>query len=250
MTDHGDGDDSGRWAAAHGSLQAAADALLGLDRAIGHARRMVTAAERADREDEDAWLRSAEGRITRAPSDLDACAEAGEHRRAALAALLDASGGGTLVDRPRIAGVDELTGALLALTDSCELRRLARCDDGACHRAAAPCTHDLTGRPGLDPPGPTDGYRPGASPDRYLPARDRRCRFPGCRRRVPLGGELDHDRPWPEGPTSADDLTGFCTGHHRDKHQAPGWRYELAPDGRLTVTTPTGLIATTTPPPF
>ncbi|MCF6505911.1 DUF222 domain-containing protein [Blastococcus sp. MG754426] len=249
-TDHGDGDDSGRWAGAHGSLRAAADALLDLDRAIGRARRAQADAQRADRDDENAWLRSPSGRVTRAPSDLDACAAAGESRRAALAALLDASTGGALVDRPRIAVVDELTGALLALTDSRELRRLARCDDAACRRAPARCTHDLSGRPGLGPPGPTDGYRPGAALDRYLRARDRRCRFPGCRRRVPLGGELDHDRPWPDGPTSAENLVGFCTGHHRGKHQAPGWRYELAPDGRLTVTTPTGLVATTTPPPY
>ncbi|MGY1833611.1 DUF222 domain-containing protein [Blastococcus sp. SYSU DS0510] len=249
-TDDDDGDRSARWATAHGSMQAAADALLGLDRAIGHARRMVADAQRADRADEATWRRGVAGRVTGAPSDLDACAAAGESRRAALAALLDVSGGGTLVDRPRIAVVDELSGALLALTDSRELRRLARCDDAACRRAPARCTHDLTGRPGLGPPGPTDGYRPGTALDRYVRARDRRCRFPGCRRRVPLGGELDHDRPWPEGPTSAENLVGFCTGHHRGKHQAPGWRYELAPDGRLTVTTPTGLVATTTPPPF
>ncbi|MCF6743889.1 DUF222 domain-containing protein [Blastococcus sp. KM273128] len=245
-----DGDGDARWAGAHESLQAAADALLDLDRAIGRARRAQADAQRADRDDEDTWLRSPSGRVTGAPSDLDACAAAGESRRAALAALLDASAGGALVDRPRIAVVDELTGALLALTDSRELRRLARCDDAACRRARARCPHDLTGRPGLGPPGPTDGYRPGAALDRYLRARDRRCRFPGCRRRVPLGGELDHDRPWPEGPTSAENLVGFCTGHHRGKHQAPGWRYELATDGQLTVTTPTGLVATTTPPPY
>ncbi len=81
-------------------------------------------------------------------------------------------------------------------------------------------------------------------------ARDRRCRFPGCRRPVPRGGELDHDRPYPHGDTSAGNLTGYCTGHHRGKHQAPGWRHTLAPDGTLTVTTPTDLGATTDPPPW
>jgi hypothetical protein len=45
-------------------------------------------------------------------------------------------------------------------------------------------------------------------------------------------------------------LAGYCTGDHRGKHQAPGWRYELGPDGTLTVTTPTGLTASTTPPPY
>ncbi|MGY1608427.1 HNH endonuclease, partial [Geodermatophilus sp. SYSU D00700] len=63
-------------------------------------------------------------------------------------------------------------------------------------------------------------------------------------------GELDHAVPWPAGPTTAANLTGYCTGHHRGKHQAPGWTHTLAPDGTLTVTTPTGLTAATTPPPY
>ncbi|HYO35136.1 MAG TPA: HNH endonuclease, partial [Geodermatophilus sp.] len=77
-----------------------------------------------------------------------------------------------------------------------------------------------------------------------------RCRFPGCRHRVPRTGELDHHTPWPAGQTSAANLTGYCTSHHRGKHQAPGWTHRLTPDGMLTVTTPTGLTATTTPPPY
>ena len=56
--------------------------------------------------------------------------------------------------------------------------------------------------------------------------------------------------PWPTGETSAANLAGYCTGHHRGKHQAPGWRHHLHQDGTLTVTTPTGLAATTSPPPF
>ncbi|MGY1729347.1 hypothetical protein ACI79J_20490 [Geodermatophilus sp. SYSU D01062] len=43
---------------------------------------------------------------------------------------------------------------------------------------------------------------------------------------------------------------GYCAGHHRGKHQAPGWRHHLTPDGTLTVTTPPGLTATTAPPPY
>jgi hypothetical protein len=67
---------------------------------------------------------------------------------------------------------------------------------------------------------------------------------------VPRGGELDHSRPYPLGPTSATNLDGHRTGHHRGKHQAPGWGHELAPDGTLTVITPTGLTVFTTPPPY
>ena len=141
-------------------------------------------------------------------------------------------------------------GVLALFTDLPEMRRVGTCGARPCRRDPARCGHDLTGRRGLGPPGPTDGYRPSGPLDRWVRARDRRCRFPGCRRRVPRGGELDHDRPYPLGPTSAANLTGYCTGHHRGKHQAPGWRHTLAPDGTLTVTTPTGLTAVTTPAPY
>ena len=50
------------------------------------------------------------------------------------------------------------------------------------------------------------------------------------------------------GQTAAANLAGYCTGDHRGKHQAPGWRHDLAADGTLTVTTPTGLTAVTEPP--
>jgi hypothetical protein len=63
-------------------------------------------------------------------------------------------------------------------------------------------------------------------------------------------GELDHRVRHPDGPTAVINLVGFCVGHHRGKHQAPEWVYDLAPDATLTVTTPTGLTVTTTPPPF
>jgi hypothetical protein len=163
---------------------------------------------------------------------------------------MSSTGGGGLADRPRIALVDALSGALLALTDLPDMRCAASCDRRSCRRAPERCTHDLSNRPGLGPPGPTDAYRPSAALDRWVRARDRRCRFPGCRRRVPRGGELDHHRPYPLGPTDVTNLVGYCTTHHRGKHQAPGWRHDLAPDGTVTVTTPTGLAAVTTPPAY
>ena len=152
--------------------------------------------------------------------------------------------------RPRLALTDAVSGALLTLTDLPGLRRAAHCGTRGCRRRPEACAHDLTGRPGLTRPAPTGGYTPGAALDRHVRARDRRCRFPGCRRRVPAAGELDHHRRWPGGETAAANLAGYCTGDHRGKHQAPGWRHHLAPDDTLSVTTPTGLTAVTTPPPY
>ncbi|WP_245899462.1 HNH endonuclease signature motif containing protein [Geodermatophilus normandii] len=224
-----DTQDDGRWAHADRAVDAAGDAVLAAQQALGRARRLVTTAARAGTADEAAWANSPAGRVTTAP---DALTAATDHARAALTGLLARTAGGGLADRPRLVLTDALTGALLTLTDLPALRRAAR--------------HGTD----LGPPGLTDGYRPGAALDRHVRTRDRRCRFPGCRRRVPRNGDLDHAVPWPTGPTTAANLVGYCTGHHRGKHQAPGWRHTLAPDGTLTVTTPTGLTAATTPPPY
>ncbi|GAA3161286.1 hypothetical protein GCM10010531_11150 [Blastococcus jejuensis] len=240
----------GWWAAADRAVEEAGLAALEAARSLGRARQAVRTATAADTADESAWQSGPGGRVSSAVDALDALAAAEETQRAWLAGLLAATGGGGLVDRPRIAVTDALTGALLALTDLPELRRTAHCSRPACTRHPDRCTHDLTGRPGLGPPGPTDGYRPSAPLDRFVRARDRRCRFPGCRRRVPRGGELDHNTRHPLGETSAANLAGYCTTDHRGKHQAPGWRYELDSDGTLTVTTPTGLTVSTDPPPY
>jgi hypothetical protein len=241
---------AGWWDAADRAVDEASAALLDLDRGLGRASRAVEDALIADAADEDSWDRTPAARMTAAPDAITALTHAAAEQRAALARLLDATGGGGLVDRPRIAVTDALTGALLALTDARELRARATCTRPACRRGTVACTHDLTGLPGLGPPGPSPTYRPGVALDRFVRARERRCRQPGCRNRVPRGGELDHHVPWPEGPTSAGNLTGFCTSHHRGKHQAPGWRYELSSDGTLTVSTPSGLTASTAPPPY
>jgi hypothetical protein len=42
------------------------------------------------------------------------------------------------------------------------------------------------------------------------------CRFPTCN--VPANRcDLDHHKPWPHGPTSADNLDPLCRRHHRSK---------------------------------
>ncbi|UOY01452.1 HNH endonuclease signature motif containing protein [Blastococcus sp. PRF04-17] len=240
----------GWWTAADQAVEEAGATLLDLERQLGRARSAVRMAESADQADEEEWQQSSAGRPGPAADALAALARVTEERRAQLGHLLESTGGGGLVDRPRIAVTDALTGVLLALSDARGLREAGTCGRSRCRRGAVACTHDLRDRPGLGPPGPSSTYRPGVALDRFLRARDRRCRFPGCRRRVPLGGELDHHLSWPDGPTAAGNLTGFCTGHHRGKHQAPGWSYDMSPDGVLTVSTPTGVAASTCPPPY
>jgi hypothetical protein len=225
-------------------------ALLQAHRALARADEAVQTAVTAADAAEAAWQAGPGGQLTAAPDALTALRGTTAAQRAWLTQLLGATAGGGLAERPRVLLTDALTGALLALTDLPAMRRAATCGAPACRRTPDSCGHDLSGRPGLGPPGPTDGYRPSAPLDRFLRARDRRCRFPGCRRRVPRCGELDHNTAHPHGETSAANLAGFCTSHHRGKHQAPGWRHDLAPDGTLTVTTPTGLTAITTPPPY
>ncbi|MBB3675012.1 HNH endonuclease signature motif containing protein [Modestobacter versicolor] len=129
-----------------------------------------------------------------------------------------------LAARPQIGLVDELTGQLLALTDGGGLR---------------------AGR-ALGPPPPTDAYRPTDPLRRFVQLRDRRCRFPGCRR---PGRRCDqhHVTRWPAGDTAAENLCCLCRHHHRLVHQAPGWQLHALPAGGLRFTTPTGQVLTTWP---
>jgi hypothetical protein len=236
----------GWWAAADSAVDEAGQAVRRAQQALSDAQRVVDAAAEADSADEAAW-RAGPGRFTEAGDALAVLRSMTDVQRDELVDLLTRTAGGGLVERPRIALTDALSGALLAMTDLPGLRRAGTCGAPACRRTPQRCNHDMADRAGLGPPPPTDGYRPSAQLDRWVRARDRRCRFPGCRRRVPRRGELDHHRPYPLGPTSAANLAGYCTGDHRGKHQAPGWRHALSADGTLTVTTPTGLTAVTTP---
>ncbi|MGZ4546475.1 MAG: HNH endonuclease signature motif containing protein, partial [Blastococcus sp.] len=101
--------------------------------------------------------------------------------------------------------------------------------------------------PGLGPPPDTPGYSPGARLDAFTRARDRRCRFPGCRTRAERC-DLDHTTVWPHGATSEDNLCCLCRHHHRLRHQAPGWSLRRLPDGGLEWTLPGGNTITTHPP--
>jgi hypothetical protein len=172
----------------------------------------------------------------------------GEAAAARIAQLLGLTtvAGTALANLPAIAVTDEISGQLLALTTAAGLRAAATCSRRACRTGKRPCTHPADG-PGLGPPPATPGYRPSVPLERFVAARDRRCRFPGCRAPA-IRCDLDHNMPWPAGTTSADNLCCLCRHHHRLSHQAPGWTMRRLPDGGLEWTTPGGDRITTHPP--
>ncbi len=95
----------------------------------------------------------------------------------------------------------------------------------------------------LTTPQPSIGYRPGARLARWVRLRDRRCRFPGCRRPASTA-DLDHTIPWPRGATSEANLHALCRTHHRLKTHT-GWRVETLTGHTLQWTSPRGHTYTT-----
>lgn len=75
---------------------------------------------------------------------------------------------------------------------------------------------------------------------RWIAARDRTCRFPGCRRRARTC-QIDHIDPWDDGgATDAHNLQALCTRHHQLKTHS-GWRVARdAADGVTTWISPLG----------
>jgi hypothetical protein len=82
-------------------------------------------------------------------------------------------------------------------------------------------------------------YEPPQNLKDFLIARDRTCRFPGCRRSALLS-DLDHARSWDSGgETSPENLGALCRRHHRLKTH-DGWSIQSFPDGSCTWTSPLG----------
>jgi hypothetical protein len=73
----------------------------------------------------------------------------------------------------------------------------------------------------------------------YLLARDRICRFPGCRR-TGQGSDIDHAHSWESGgQTNPANLGLLCRRHHRMKTHG-GWSLESNPDGSCLWKSPKG----------
>ena len=77
----------------------------------------------------------------------------------------------------------------------------------------------------------TKAYRPTAAMREHVEAVDGTCRAPGCT--VPASRcDLDHDIPWPHGPTDVSNLTSKHRPHH-NAHTHGHWR--VGRDGADTV---------------
>jgi hypothetical protein len=73
----------------------------------------------------------------------------------------------------------------------------------------------------------------------YLLARDRVCRFPGCRR-TGQSSDIDHAQSWESGgETNPANLGLLCRRHHRMKTHG-GWSLESNPDGSCLWKSPQG----------
>ena len=84
-----------------------------------------------------------------------------------------------------------------------------------------------------------ESYEPPQALKDFLIARDRTCRFPGCRRSAALS-DLDHAQSWDEGgSTSAENLGALCRRHHRLKTH-DGWSVTSHGDGSCTWVSPLG----------
>jgi hypothetical protein len=88
-------------------------------------------------------------------------------------------------------------------------------------------------------------YRPSQALTDYLLARDRTSTFPGST--VPASRcDIDHNTPYPTGPTNADNLAPFDRRAHRAKTHAH-YTAQRTPDGTTRWTTPTGHTYKTRP---
>jgi hypothetical protein len=84
---------------------------------------------------------------------------------------------------------------------------------GLCHHA-----HRID----LTPPAACSGYTPSPAMIAWVRARDRHCRFPGCRRPAKQC-DLDHLIPWGPGTTQASNLACLCRYHYADLRIMPMW---------------------------
>jgi hypothetical protein len=125
--------------------------------------------------------------------------------------------------------------------------RLPKAPPGGWTRALleAAVTARLNGLPPLS----CEGYVPTVAIEDHVRARNPRCTGYDCPRKAHRC-DLDHDTPWPRGPTDVNNLDPRCRRQH--EHKTRGLvRTRLHPDGAVETTMMlTGLVITTRPEPL
>jgi hypothetical protein len=101
---------------------------------------------------------------------------------------------------------------------------------------------------GALPPLRTETYPPTVPIQDHVRARNPRCTAYDCPRRAHRC-DLDHDVPWPRGPTEATNLAPRHRRHHEIKTRSLV-HTRLHPDGSVQHTMLSGLLTTTTPEPL
>jgi hypothetical protein len=98
------------------------------------------------------------------------------------------------------------------------------------------------------PPLACDTYAPTVAIADHVRARNPRCTGYDCPRQAGRC-DLDHDTPWPRGPTAATNLGPKCRRQHEIKTRGL-IKTTLHPDGSLEATMLTGLTVITRPEPL
>ena len=98
------------------------------------------------------------------------------------------------------------------------------------------------------PPLSCESYSPTVAIAEHVRARNPRCTGCDCPRRA-ARCDLDHDTPWPRGPTDAINLGPRCRRQHEIKTRGLV-RTQLHPDGSVDHRMLTGMILTTRPEPL
>ena len=91
----------------------------------------------------------------------------------------------------------------------------------------------------------THRYRPTAAMAQTVAALDAICRAPGCTTSAHRC-DVDHDRPWPAGPTRISNLSAKHRRHHNHKTRGT-WRATTDPDGTILWRTLSGRTYLTRP---
>jgi hypothetical protein len=109
-------------------------------------------------------------------------------------------------------------------------------------------TEAVAARLGSGPPLSCGTYAPTVAIAGQVRARNPRCAGYDCPRKS-AGCDLDHDTPWPRGPTQVTNLAPRCRRHH--EHKTRGLVHtQLHSDGSVDTLMLTGLVITTRPEPL